>query len=265
MKKTIFFSLFFSFLLFTAPAVSAQEPTCMLSDMLYGENSGWSETSLGSAAADALVWETDAQAAILPGGIFRGNLRGGALTQDEIAQAVDSDVPLAVAQVTPAQLFSLLESGFSHLTLNERERLDKDLSDSDAFPQFSGIFVRADASAPPGTRIMSLTLDGSELTPEDLGTITLCAPVALLEACGKSLQQLPASRTVSAILYDYISSGALSQPPESRLELIGTLDDSFMDHFPPAALALVLAVIILFAAVSVRHNGRPHSRRYGTR
>ena len=112
MKKTIFFSLFFSFLLFTAPAVSAQEPTCMLSDMLYGENSGWSETSLGSAAADALVWETDAQAAILPGGIFRGNLRGGALTQDEIAQAVDSDVPLAVAQVTPAQLFSLLGGRF---------------------------------------------------------------------------------------------------------------------------------------------------------
>ncbi len=238
-----------------------------LRDMLLGTDSGWSETSLGDATADAVAFGAGTQTAIVPAEAITGNLRGGPVTRDEVCHAVDGSMRLARADVTASQLYELLEDGLSSLTLNEQERLDIEASASDRFPQISGFTMRVDASAPAGERVMELCLsDGQNVGRDSTLSISLCSSAAWLDAHAIENTPLESDQTPGALLFAYIQARLLQEPVKTgRIRLLGTLDDNFMNGFSPLAIAVVMAIIVLFSIAYVRQNGRPASRRYGTR
>ena len=236
------------------------ENSGMVADILFGADSEWSECSLGDATADAIAAGTGVEVAVLPALAIRGNLRGGQVTEEEVLRAVDGEMTLAVAEVDKATLKRLLEDGLSKLTVDvETERLDKAASSSPKFPQISGFALEVNASALVGDRVWRITM------PEQYGDlITLCSSRQWLEELGipcKAVEGTPAD-----YLIDYIAWGGLTDGVETgRIRILGTLDDNFMEGIPPLAVLLVLGVVLVFAVGYVRTNGRPKSKRYGTR
>lgn len=260
MKRILCACLLICLLIPTALASEAG----MVYDLLVGDGAGYGETALGDAVADAMAEQTGADVAILPAGALHGNLRGGQVTREEICRAVDGSLLLATAEVTPEQLYLLLEAGLERLTVDEREQLDVQASDSELFPQISGFDLWIDASAPVGERVYELRVNGGVLKREDGGSLTVCTAQSLLERIGISGESLETSP--AAVLEAYVAGGHLEDAvTQGRIRLLGTLDDNLMDGIPLLVVVIVFAVMIVFAIAFVRHNGRPASKRYGTR
>lgn len=235
--------------------------------LLTGSGSGWQETSLGSAAADAMAYGAETPLAVLPAGAIRGNLRGGAVSEEEVLRAVDGTEPLATASLTERQLWTILEDGLSALTVDETERLDTDASDSPMFPQISGFTMRADVSAPAGERIMELCLtDGRSLSRDGEELLRLCAPAQWMEAYDLEYEPVDGACTAARLLLDYIEAGRLEREVRlGRIQILGTLDGSLMERVSPVAVWVALAAAMVFAASYVRLHGRPAHKRYGSR
>ena len=260
MKGTL---LLFFLIFFLTPTATAVE-TGTVYDLLSSEGAGYSETALGNAVTDAMVSLSGADLAILPAGALRGNLRGGQVSWDEICRAVDDELSLAVAQVTSAQLYSLLEFGLEQLTIDETEQLDREASASQWFPQIAGFDLWIDVSAPIGERVYELQVDKRAVTRRDEAVFTLCTSLALLQQFGISGEDINTSP--ASMLRTYILSGQLEEPvEEGRIRMLGTLDDNFMSNFSPFALLIIVIVMVSFAVLYVRYNGRSYHKRYGTR
>lgn len=235
------------------------EPVGMVEDLLSGEHSGWGESPLGDAVADAIAVGTGADVVVLPAQAIRGNLRGGQVSDTEVLRAVDDKMVLAVAEVDLITLELLLEDGLTRLTMTEAEKLDAQASDFERFPQISGFRLEVNVPGLVGERVWRITL------PEHLGeTVTVCSAQGWLEELGIPCQQVEGTPATYAMAY--IAQGGLSSGVESgRIRMLGTMDDDFMEGIPPIVVFVVLGIILVFAVGYVRVNGRPASKRYGTR
>lgn len=262
--KRVLFLFFIICLVVPAAAAESSERIGTVFDLLSRDCAGYSETALGDAAADAMAFQTDADLAILPAGALQGNLRGGQVSREEIYHAVDGGMELAVAQVTPAQLYSLLEYGLAELTVDDTECLDTDASSSEWFPQISGFDLWIDASAPVGERVYELRIDGNVVKRDGEGTFTLCTSFTWL--CQMGIPGTAIDASPASALEAYIAAGQLEDSvTQGRIRILGTLDDNFMNSLPPFVILIVFAVVVVSAVGFVRYNGRPASKRYGTR
>lgn len=232
----------------------------MVFDLLSASGAGWGETPLGDAVADALVSQTGADVAVLPAQALKGNLRGGQVTEEEVFRAVDNEMALAVVEVDLATLERLLEDGLTELAVDvETEKLDTEASDSPKFPQISGFFLEVNATGLAGDRVWSLALcSGGE------EQVMLCTSMEWLEELGISCQ--PVEGTPATLFLAHIAQGSLAKGLETgRIRILGTLDDHFMVGIAPLVILILLGVILVFAVSYVKINGRPASKRYGTR
>ena len=115
-----------------AAAVTLGESTELLRGCdQYGNTN--TETSFGSLAADAVQAWCGAQIALLPSGEFGANLQAGAVTQEALNHCLLRDSELAVASLTAAELYEVLETGVSHLILRADSTIDRDLSQFDGY------------------------------------------------------------------------------------------------------------------------------------
>ncbi|MDR1299320.1 MAG: 5'-nucleotidase C-terminal domain-containing protein [Oscillospiraceae bacterium] len=214
------------------------------------------EFSLGAAAADAARAATGADIAVVLGGDLLRNIQSGAVYPTDVSEAFARDRVLGVAEVSAAQLFALLEHGFSHVALAEDETIDRAASSFYGFPQVSGLRVTYDASAPPYGRITELTLDGGEtLAPEDArDVIRLAAPAELLDGIFgyPPLPYVLSGATQISALSDFIASGppVYGDSAGERVRVIGdkaalvsnTAEARWMLFAAATALAAILIV-----------------------
>jgi 5'-nucleotidase/UDP-sugar diphosphatase len=110
------------------------------------------EAAIGNLYADALRAATSADAAVLNGGGFRGNRQyeaGSKLTRRDVLAELPFSNKVFVLQVTGKQLRAALEQGFA-----KADNL------TGAFPQVSGLKLRADLSQPVGARVLSVEIGG---------------------------------------------------------------------------------------------------------
>jgi 5'-nucleotidase/UDP-sugar diphosphatase len=110
------------------------------------------EAAIGNLYADALRAATSADAAMLNGGGFRGNRQyeaGSKLTRRDVLAELPFSNKVFVLQVTGKQLRAALEQGFA-----KADNL------TGAFPQVSGLKLRADLSQPVGARVLSVEIGG---------------------------------------------------------------------------------------------------------
>lgn len=224
------------------------------------EHSTTMVSELGAAAADAARMALKTDLALLYGGNLKQNILSGDVTDRMILNAFWEESELAVAYLTPAQLYSLIEIGVSHLVISETEDLDLAASEFYAFPQISGFTVRCDASAAPGERVMEIRLsDNTLLGAGDNQTVySIAVPYSMKDAeYGYPSQDLyPSSVTDVQALTLYIASGALDNYEQSRtrVEIIGTNAGKWMGQYSRSWLlgCSVLAMILVVGISSRR-------------
>ncbi len=113
------------------------------------------EAAIGDLFADAVKAETGADIALLNGGGFRANHvypPGTTITRRDVLKELPFGNQTFVLEITGADLMAALEQAFA-----KADRL------TGAFPQVSGMTIRADLSRPVGHRLVSVKVNGAAL------------------------------------------------------------------------------------------------------
>jgi 2',3'-cyclic-nucleotide 2'-phosphodiesterase (5'-nucleotidase family) len=113
------------------------------------------EAAIGNLIADAMRDSADADAAVMNGGGIRGGriyAPGSTLTRRDILAELPFDNRLVTIAIGGGELRRALENGLSRLPYS-----------SGGFPQVSGLTIEADASRPPGSRIVSIKVGATPL------------------------------------------------------------------------------------------------------
>lgn len=196
------------------------------------------ECELGQAAADALRAVSGADVALVNGGDLSGDLHTGRVTAADIAGVFSSDRPLAVAEVTAAQLWAMLEWSVHAVTVDPAtETVVEEASDFEGFCHVSGIRLVYDASAPALERIQSLKLnDGRTIAPDDDETVLrVCAAAEMLSG-GYGYPSVPAEtigETLTSALAAY-AAGKTALPAETgaRVVALGARENALVGAVP---------------------------------
>ena len=113
------------------------------------------EAAIGALIADAMRASTHAQAAVTNGGGIRGGriyVPGTAITRRDIVAELPFDNRVVAIDISGATLRLAIENGLSQLP-----------KPAGRFPQVSGLAIVADPSRPPGSRVLSMKVDGEPL------------------------------------------------------------------------------------------------------
>lgn len=219
------------------------------------------QCELGCAAADAVRDYVGTTLALVSAADLAGDLPSGLVTWADVTAVFSADRALARAEITPAELYALLEAAVSHLELDTSTELIVEGSEVfGGFCQVSGFSFAYDVSAPVGERVLSVVLDDGT-APErgdDATVLTLAAPVCLLDGTYglPVIAQEDAGGTLAEALADYIAARTVLPEGEThRIEMIGARNRSIVSIFPKGALAGGVAVlIVLLAFWRTRYN-----------
>ena len=229
----------------------------VLTSTLEG-NSRYQESSLGSVVADAVRISLSSDIAVICGGELIGNLLPGEATYGEIRNVFAADRTIAAATITVKELRGILEAGLSHITIDNTEQIDSELSAFDGFPQISGFVLYYDVSAPPGERVSEIIINGESLDLESVTrTITLASTAHMLEG-GYGFAPVKAISYSDLTLYDvtlqYIRDGITEySPSQQRLHEKGANDGGALRYLAGYILPL-LVVVFLVAYFSKTRN-----------
>jgi 2',3'-cyclic-nucleotide 2'-phosphodiesterase (5'-nucleotidase family) len=123
---------------------------------LDGENVRKAETNLGDLVADIMREVSGADAAIINGGGIRTSIRKGGVKVKDVYSVLPFDNYIVSIRLTGKQIREALEYGFSGIE-----------EEAGRFPQVSGIKITYAPSAPKGSRIRELLIDGKPIDPAE--------------------------------------------------------------------------------------------------
>lgn len=211
--------------------------------LLDNSGCGVEETMLGDIYADAVKSASGAQFALVCAGSFsEERLEHGKVTLSDVERSLAQDGPIVVTAVTAAQLKQLIETAVGDIVLDmETEAVLREESYSEAFVQISGFTFVCDVSAPPGDRVMSVTVGESSLDFSDDETVyTLAAGPGVIDGGAD------AGVTLSQALTQYIPElEGLIEYPTGRIKIVGTTDDKLIDGIPIWTVVFALAFFTL--------------------
>ncbi len=181
------------------------------------------ETNLGNLVADAFRQQTGADVALVNGGSIRSNTTypTGSLTKRDIMSILPFENPVVKIQVSGAIIRAALENGVSQV---------KELRESGRFPHVSGISFEYDCRNPVGSRIISITINGSPL--DDARIYSLAATSYLIHGGDgykmfgdvKYLINEESAQIDTAIVLDFITkAGHVSPQVDGRIRRVDLL------------------------------------------
>ncbi len=121
------------------------------------------ESAMGDLVADAMRWATGADIAIANGGGIRGDRTydaGTVLTRRDILTELPFGNTTVVTVLPGSQVLAAIENGVSQVEKG-----------SGRFPQVSGMTFVYDPTAEPGSRVVSLLIDGKPVEQDKLYTV----------------------------------------------------------------------------------------------
>ncbi len=113
------------------------------------------ETNLGDLIADIMKLVSGADAAIINGGGIRAGIRKGEIRTKDIYSVLPYDSYIVAVKLSGSLIKETLEHGVSAV---EREE--------GRFPQVSGLMFTYSVSAPPGSRVKEVMINGEPLDPD---------------------------------------------------------------------------------------------------
>lgn len=228
----------------TAEALAAPDDViASIAQGLSVDDALWKECPLGDYLADAVRAETGTQAALIPSGPMKNALVGdGSVTEQDVTELLWADCGVYVYTLTAPQFKALLEDGVSHWRLTERETLDGEASAYEGFLQISGFTMTADASAPAGERVISITVNGE---PLDLTSDSLTITVAILETLDPGVTGEQAEKTFLSMVREHIAAqGAVEIPEGERIRVIGAHARDIIAVIPPWFIGVLVIVLL---------------------
>lgn len=220
------------------------------------------ECELGQTAADALRAVSGADAALAPGGDLANDLNTGAVTAADIARVFAQDRALAVAELTAAELWEMLEWSVHAIVVDPNtETVVAEVSDFDGFCHVSGLKMVYDASAPAGERVQSVTLDdGSKLDKTDGDRVLrVCAPAELFDGAYDypAHPAAPMDDTLCSALAAYAAGKtALPESDAARIVVLGARENALVGVVPRGLLVAGCVVLIALLVVPGQKLGR---------
>ena len=121
------------------------------------------EAAIGDLIADAMRVEGKAQVAVMNGGGIRGNKiypPGSEITRRDVMAELPFGNRLVVLDIKGSGIKAAMESGLSHIA-----------EGGGGFPQISGMTVTYDLKRPRGDRVISITVGGAPLDPDQTYTL----------------------------------------------------------------------------------------------
>lgn len=227
-----------------------------------GYGSTVAETELGNLLADAVRAESGCDMAVVCGGHIFRSIIWGDITEEKLADAVDQSAEVLAVEVTPAQLYVLLETALSQVVLDEQERIDGEKSASFFYPQISGFSMRYDASAPPGFRMIGVTYNDRKLDSEDGDThLKLAVSKEYMELMsGNWMMETRGTGWEASIghcLNSYITKeGHITAPDIDRVMVLGVYMSLFERLKAGYFLPYVILVLLLAVLPRQRHRLR---------
>jgi 2',3'-cyclic-nucleotide 2'-phosphodiesterase (5'-nucleotidase family) len=176
------------------------------------------EAAIGDIIADAMRGANGADIAITNGGGIRGDKQypaGTTLTRRDVFTELPFGNVTVVTEVSGKAVREALENGFSQV---EKQ--------AGRFPQVSGLKVVADLKQPPGSRVVSVEVNGKPLNPD--GTYKLATNDYMLNGGdgyvalkgGKVLINASAGNLMATDVMNYIAAAkTLDVKPEGRIML----------------------------------------------
>ena len=231
---------------------------------LLEEDPGSGPSELGGLVADCVRWVAQTDLAIVPAGDLEQDLPVGEVRWEDVTRAVNEDRQLAEAEITPAQLYALLEELLSHLSVDlADESLDVEASAFAGFPQVSGFLLTVDASAPAGERAYAVTLeDGTVLDREDESTLLTMASTEHLISGGYGPTAVDVWTSLNQNLGEVraraLGSGEIVADDLNRIRIIGVSGTALIHSFP---LPVVIVVLLVIALCCVLLHCKQRSKR----
>lgn len=138
-------------------------------DRLNGERPAvrTQETNLGNLLADLLRNRLRTNVALVNGGQIRRSIEAGPVTLGDVVSVLPFDSSLVTLDLTGEALLQVLEHSVSQWP-----------NHSGRFLQVSGIRVTYDMSAPVGSRVRSVVIEGRPLDPEKVYSVAADAFIA---------------------------------------------------------------------------------------
>lgn len=232
------------------------------SEILPNANGDFSESVMGDLVADALREETGSQIAVVFSGDLDQYLMSGDLTLADVEAAIPNNTDYSVTELTAAELWLLIEDSVSDLVLTEEETIDTTLSQSDRFPQVSGLKLRIDAAGPVGDRILELTMeDGTELEKSDSQTVlTVALPTAALEKISGAEGQ--SCGGIQEIFLSYLEANSpLEKTQLNRIKIAGAHANPLISSAPVLLIGLIIIVCVVMGIPTIlRKKKDPEAR-----
>lgn len=259
-KKRLPFVLISSLIIlaFALPVSAMEKPLTQSQNELTCEGelpSTCAESYLMDLAADAALEESGSRLALLPAQAVSGSLDQGAVFQSDLERIIPDDQPLVTAELSPAELRELLETGVSKLTKDNADRIDVSASAWEGFPHMAGgegFSWEYDVSAPVGERVQYIKVDGEELDLSDgESKLTVCSVPAMFDgSLGYSLVDYQETGlTLRRALHDYCAAQESIEKPASRCNVIGSGDYTLISKFPKSVIIAICVFISLFVCI----------------
>jgi 2',3'-cyclic-nucleotide 2'-phosphodiesterase (5'-nucleotidase family) len=115
------------------------------------------ESAVGNLVADAMRWSAQTEVAVTNGGAIRGGRTypaGAILTRRDVLTELPFGNRLVTIDISGSAVAAAIENGLSVLP-----------NPSGRFPQVSGLTIEAEASRPPGRRVLSIKVGDAPLDP----------------------------------------------------------------------------------------------------
>ena len=248
--KTVFAALLICICLMSSASAEKVGTVPWLLTATSDKNALYRQCSLGDAAADALRKYLGTDIAIVNGGDLLGNLQPGDTTTEDLNACLREGRTLAVAEITGAELYQIMESALSHTVITDKREFDAELSAHGAFPQISGFRVSYNPGWPAGERISRMTFQDKPVEKDD--RLTLAATVYMLDG-GYDLPEIEGytarSETLTDVMAAYIGDGmddySISHARVNAMEVHSQQHFSRYAIFTAVAICAILFVLLV--------------------
>lgn len=159
------------------------------------------ETNLGNLLSDLARRHAGTEIALVNSGLIRGSIPSGPVTLKRVMEVLPFDAPLISFTVTGSQLHKAMENSVSHLP-----------QASGRFLQVSGLSYLFDPTAPMGSRIKEVQVQGTPLDPVRRYTVVVDQFLAEGGDGYEMFLQLPGKLDHQIPLRDLLSSALKTAP-----------------------------------------------------
>jgi 2',3'-cyclic-nucleotide 2'-phosphodiesterase (5'-nucleotidase family) len=182
-----------------------------------------SEQALGNLVADSMRINGNADLAVINGGGLRADIKPGDITTRDINSILPFGNVLIIKEVTPKALKEIMEHGLQ-LAPNASGR----------FPQISGMNILYDQAHSAGEKVISITINNTDLDLTDDTTIYKLATNDFMANGGDDYTAIQALRTIAEIgsLDDIFQQYIISLPNKTITAEVAKIEGRIEEYTP---------------------------------